>query len=74
MTTQKALAVAALLLTGAVVRIEIRKAGRDDPDEWWLGHLETRVSKKTCRCTDRWIDPKCWPTVIGDPPRCQVQP
>jgi hypothetical protein len=41
MRDSKALAIQALLLTGAVVRIEIRKAGLSDPDLWWLGHLDS---------------------------------
>lgn len=41
MRESKALAIQALLLTGAVVRIEIRKAGQSDPDMWWLGHLDS---------------------------------
>ena len=40
MTDTKAMAVAALLLAGAVVRIELGKAGKSDPDAWWLGHLD----------------------------------
>jgi hypothetical protein len=41
MSQSKALAVAALLMAGAVVRIELRKAGNPATDDWWLGHLDS---------------------------------
>jgi hypothetical protein len=41
MSDSKALAVAALVMAGAVVRIELRKTNNPQTDEWWLGHLDT---------------------------------
>jgi hypothetical protein len=40
MSKDKAHAVAALLMAGAVVRIELRKTNNPKTDEWWLGHLD----------------------------------
>lgn len=62
MTETKAMAVAALLLAGAVVRIELRKAGKADPDAWWLGHLDSIAelllpSEETRRKLDLGSDP-----------------
>ena len=42
MRQTKALAVAAVLLAGAVVRIELgKKQGQAVADECWMGHLDT---------------------------------
>ena len=47
MRESKALAVAATIMAGAVVRIELRKAGKTDDEglatanQWWLGHLDS---------------------------------
>jgi hypothetical protein len=44
MSDTKALAVAALLMAGAVVRIELGKnatLGTAGADTWWLGHLDS---------------------------------
>lgn len=61
MTKSKALAVQCLLLTGAVVRIELCKAKKDDPDAWWLGHLDTIAEllrpSDLCRRAFRRLDP-----------------
>lgn len=35
--------------------------------------LENRRRRRSnpCRCTDRWIDPNCYPTLIGGQVKCQ---
>lgn len=40
MTENKALATAALVLAGAIVRDSIQKRGIVDPESCWLAHLE----------------------------------
>lgn len=61
MTLQKALAVASLLLAGAVVRIEIGKVVGNDADAFWLGHLDAIAEvlrpSALCRRGVRRLDP-----------------